>query len=386
MSETATKPPILTLNVQVNEFESERIEIFCLTELEDKTDRFCKVYHITDNALINKFKLRVKDALKAKYPFLFPNEKKKKALNPKTKKKLPSERDIPVTSKFKSRTTLVDSSVSKVGIQSLLYNNKKDTNLYQNSNLKNRKANKLVKSFADTTKARKFTSKKPAEDKENKIKSKNETKDVPKGKTQLDLNLSLSTVMNKEGGVCSVYNFNNPLLTYSYTNPNVMQNKPIPKTTTNKSFLGKIGESDFNYDNNRYMSSYSNAKMAKKSSFYEQSNHHDKRKSSIYDSQVQLKETRATYNIINDANESVNNFDNYVFKLIPMEKLKDIFDKLDSDRSGLIGPKNLNLRSLSAEHLKMLENVIIEIFKVDQNTYFTFQDFCQLVKDLTKME
>ena len=379
------RPPILTLTIQINEYESETIEIFCLTEVDPKTEKFCKTYNITDEKLMKKLKTRINQALKELYPFLFPKVKKTKETNKKTNKKPISERNIQFSKSFKPKTMAAETSVSKIGIQNLIYTKKGDTNIYQNSNNQSRKNNRLAKSFVESVKPRSFINKKPAEEKENKIKAKNDDTSTTE-KPQLNIDISLSSIINKEAGICSVYNFNNPLLSYSYTNPNVIQQRPAPQTTTNKSFMGKMRDGDMDYENKRYMSSYSNGKMTKKSSFYEYSNNHDTRNVSIYDSQLKLKETRTKNDILNNIDGSVHSFDNYVFKLMPKDQLKAIFDKLDFNSSGLIGPKNLNLRSLSAENLKMLEGVVIEVFKMDQNSYLTFPDFCRLVKDYAKIE
>jgi len=378
MYDPTTRPPILSLNLQINEIESETIELYCLTEIDSKIDRFCEIYHINDKLVIKNLKNRITEALRTKYPFLFPNSNKDKDSNAKTKKKIQSERNMPFSTKFKPKTTLIDTSVSKIGIQNIIYNKKIDSKLYSQVNPPHRKSGKFTKSFTDATKPRFFSNKQILGEKENKDKD-TQVKEEIKQKPQLNIELSLSGIL-KEQEVCSVYNFNNPLLSYSYTNPSAISQKPIPHTTTNKSFLGRMTESDMISDPRLHTSGYSQSKMTKKSSFYEYSNQQSKRYSLMHDGQITLHETRTDNEIIN-TNEPINNFDNYIFKVLPKEQLKMIFDKLDSHGSGLIGPKNLNLRSLSAEHLKMLEGVVVEIFKAEQNAYFTFPDFCRLVKE-----
>lgn len=385
MYEPAKRTSILTLNIQINEYESECLEIFCLTELDAKTDRFCRTYQIQDLKTVSKLKQRIRESLKEKYPFLLIKEKNYKDTKRPNTKKVTSTKEIPGVRKITNKKITVETSVSKGGIHNLLYSKKGDNNFGKSSCTTKSKGYRAVKSFVETIKPRVFMNKKPQDDKENVEGSKKEIKNNFSERPQLNIDLSLSSIMIREPTVASVYNMTNPLLSYSYTNPTVLQQRVVPLTASNRSFLERATETDFDTKDRKFSCNSSQAKLTKKSSFYEYSSNQDKR-NYLFDSQLKLRESSMNNNGIEDKTDSALNFDNYAFKIIPKDQLKLIFEQLDSNHSGLIGPKNLNLRSLSSEHLKILEGVVIEIFKRDKNTFFTLHDFCQLVKDHVKIE
>lgn len=59
--------------------------------------------------------------------------------------------------------------------------------------------------------------------------------------------------------------------------------------------------------------------------------------------------------------------------------LKVIFDKLDSQKIGVIGAKNIDFKSLETSLLKEWNFLIIEIFK-NPKILYDFDDFKKLAK------
>ncbi len=76
-----------------------------------------------------------------------------------------------------------------------------------------------------------------------------------------------------------------------------------------------------------------------------------------------------------------NSTKNFLFKILSIEELKNIFNLLDQKETGLIGAKNLNLRKVSSKHLQMMENVFLHFYN-NPNLLFDFNDFifqCQML-------
>lgn len=385
MYEQPDRLPILTLNLQINDLEHECIELYSINEIERKVDHFVRTYQITDTKLIKRLKARIKESLTVKYPFLAPKDDKENKKTTRTKQKITSAREVPLSSKIWAKKPNAENSVNKFGIQHIIYSKKTIASSNQITSNSHHKSKNVIKTPSNTSKFQFKNNRKNDENNENRD-SKKSLKNTESIKPRENFDKNINSFLEQEHMIASVYNFNNPLLSYSYTNPNVIQPRIVPQTATNRSFMCRMADSEADMEPRSYMSSYSNAKMTKKSSFYEYSNHHDKRSSFVHDNQLKLHENRLKNDVADHDNGSILSFDNYVFKIIPKDQLKSIFDQFDSNKTGLIGPKNLNLRSLTAEHLKMLEEVVIEIFKKEPNVFFTFNDFCRLVKDHVKIE
>lgn len=382
MCEPTTHCPILTLTIQVTDLESESIDIFCLTEIDAKIEYFCKIYKISDKTTVKLLTARIRDCLQEKYPFLVCRDSAKAKSKRVSKTKPTNIRDALIARKIVSKQMAIETSVSKVGIQSLLYSRKGQSKAGAGVSTTKGRGSRMIKSFAEPAKSRVFIKGKNGEDKEN-FEDK-EAKERMTAKPMLNIDLTLSGIIGRETTIASVYNSPNPLLSYSYTNPSVIYQRQAPQTATNKSFVCRVAESELDTDNKRLTSNFSQSKLSKKSSFYEHNN--DRRCSRIGDNQVKLKEIMVNRSTADTETETPYNYENYVYRLLPKNQLRSIFESLDGSGSGLVGPKNLNLRSLSAEHLKMLEGVVIEIFRMEQNGFLTFNDFCRLVKDHVRVE
>ena len=66
------------------------------------------------------------------------------------------------------------------------------------------------------------------------------------------------------------------------------------------------------------------------------------------------------------------------------KEVRQIFNILGEYGKGRIGPKNLNLKALTAKQTDALEFVIIEIFKGGQYNELCFDEFFTMVRELVK--
>ena len=69
--------------------------------------------------------------------------------------------------------------------------------------------------------------------------------------------------------------------------------------------------------------------------------------------------------------KNIDKFDNYT---IEIGKYKEIFDKLDEDKDGLISYDNLNVKEIEIEDLLKISSLINEI-KNKKLTTLSFEDF-----------
>ena len=379
------KNPLLILNIKINDTETERIEIETLKDISDRVEEFCDIYQIRDKAVIAKMKRRVEKCVKSKYKFVEQKENAKPRIKGAKGNKKKIQRKMVKPIKVKRRKLTIDTKSHPIGITRLVHNRAASSFIEKKKvREENSKKRKEVSSFANYIKKRKKLDKLkankvelPEEIEQDENSSKNENIDREKSNTQSQHN------------TITIYDVRNDRLnSLTYTNSLLLNEHNRSISLTNSQYdKPKRLEIDLNSEVSKFNRKISGRHTTKKSSFYEHYNTPQNRTLANPNSIIKLRQSKLKHELIrDDINDSILSYDTYVFKVLPKNQLKQIFSNMDANGSNLIGPRNCNLRNISAEHLKLLESVIIEIYNEDENTYFTFKDFCKLVKEHVNIE
>lgn len=59
--------------------------------------------------------------------------------------------------------------------------------------------------------------------------------------------------------------------------------------------------------------------------------------------------------------------------------MKAVFQKLDKKNKGILSKKNLCIRNLNGNEMKLIQNLIIFMMNQQKSLEFTFQDFVKIV-------
>lgn len=348
------KKPILVLNIQINDFESEKLEIFNLTDMEEKINHFCKIYSISSIKTVKKIKKRVKDCLKEKYPFLVIKE------NKPVIKKLDKENKI--------KTSFIEQKEKKKSsmIKSLVYKRVSSAKPGAKTKQQKKVLNHLIHK-------KRFISKRATQDKKSKYDKIN--KSITEGNCDIYDNIQSKT--NNE-----IFNLEkqNPG-SFLYQNRDKLHQSNLPNSMQNNHLERKNSESMTSCYNNLRNNSRSFAT----------------RKSNFCDSTIYRTRNMSQSRILKEKDISLisnmvgNNHSKAIIdehkQSIPFKtekEVRQIFNILDEYGKGRIGPKNLNLKALTAKQTDALEFVIIEIFKGGQYNELCFDEFFTMVRELVK--
>ena len=380
MSERGNLKPILILNIQINESEFERIEINTLKDINKKIDSFCFTYQIKEEKVIKSIKKRAEKSLIDKFPFLKREDSKKRILKVSTGSKA-NKNKIPVRRSRNShrpqkRSLMLDSMHKPIGISGLIFNKISNNYIYKRPPLPKAQPKGIASAFVYK---KKKTSVKQKTQKENNIQSKT---NLEKENKQKDPITPVKQPSNEEIEEFSIYGRRNRATeSFSYTNPVVMkrQTQSVHIPNNREDNVQKL-EINLNNEVSTFLTNKTNT-VERKQSFYGNCRTPKNQGKRGSGKQIRMRESKLKHEILRESiHDSVLSYETYVFKILPKVVLRKIFDSMDQNDSGLIGPKNLNLREISAEHLKLLENVVLEIFSLDKNSFFTYTDFCKLVK------
>ena len=380
--------PILIMNIQINESEYERLEINTLKDIAEKVENFCRTYQLKDTKVIRSIKKRAEKSLIDKFPFLKHSEDKKRILKASTgsksnKHKIPNRR-LRNSHRSQKRSLMQDTANRPIGISGLIFNKVSNNFIYKRPPLPQTKPKGIASAF--------IYKKKKTSDKQKNKKQKTVSSKInfDKENKQRDLVTPVKQPSTEQFEEFSIYGRRNRAMeSFTYTNPAVMkrQTQSVHIPERREPSAQKL-EINLNNEVSTFLTNKSNKDQSrKKSSFYGDCNTPKKQNNKEAGTGIRMRESKLRHEIIRESiHDSVLSYETYVFKILPKDVLRKIFDSMDQNDSGLIGPKNLNLRSISAEHLKLLENVVLEIFSLNKNSFFTFTDFCKLVKKYVEMD
>lgn len=365
------KAPLLVLNVQINECEAESIIIYALPETDTKIDLFCRNYHITDRDIIKKLKARLRLTLKEKYPFLGAKDGK---LSTAALAKLKSfskakNEGLALPNKRKKK---INTCVNKTGIQSLVYSKKTEAQVLQRPILIDRTMNNKSTSHASYIHGKQLF-KKYTGRKENVQARRPATQLIDKYKPAED------TIMGNEAHssyLMSAYNnnFNGSVLTHGGLIAQVATPQPV------KTGLYGFEHVELESEAARHLSNYSQPRASRKASLVEH-NALDLRKSVLCSNRIALRESRVNNEVLESEHMSIQSFNKSTAVRNQNEQLRDIYEKLDANGSGIVGPRNMNLRNLTADDLKRIQAVVIELCRMDPDAVMTFKQFCELARE-----
>lgn len=371
------KTPMLILNIQINDSETESIRIYGLSEAEAKIDLFCKNYQISDRDVIRKIKARLRVTLKEKYPFLGAKE-----VRPYLDGHIHNAKHGTLGKPKRSNRTGADKSLNKIGIQSLVYSKKTEVQIINRQSLVGQINNQQHSSYNNSLKPRPLTMLRTKANKENKKHLKRPTTNIIH-KYDVKPNIYTDNPQQTQYLVSSITN--NANLSSIYINPALQLINKISTPQIPNNVTGTAAFADFDLDSAAkiHMSNYSYVKLSNKSSFYEP-NQPDRHRSVLGSHKVNIVENRVRNELMDNDPTSIKSFNKSVANKTDKETLRGIFDKLDCEGSGLIGPSNVNLRQLTAGDMKMIEGIIVDIFKRDQDSGISFKEFCNMIKGQSK--
>lgn len=376
MIDLAHKSPLMVLNIQINESEIERLVIYSLSDIEDKVDLFCKNYQIKDKNTIRKIKTRIKVTLRDKYPFLVHQTNKQANYRNGTENKSSIKRQASVPKRKYSNKLTIDTSTNKIGIHNLIYSKRQETTFLNNYSLKYNKSS-VIRPYANLTKLNKNKTRQRIGDKENLNKIVNRPNTDLIQKYDPPIKLSKIKQNKKSFFISAIHNNINQSSFFNYPNTENI-NKADHNLQKDNINLEAFTQTDLDIEAKKHLTNYSKSKLSYKSSFYDTNKKEKSIRNSNYNNNISLREDRIKNEIINNEPSSIKSFNKSLSRNRNKNNLRDIFEKLDKDGSGLIGQTNINFKLLSADDLIFLEDVIIEIFKQDKNKEITFTEFCEI--------
>ena len=361
--------PILILNLQFNDSDPKPLEIYSMGDATTQIQSFCTANGIKDKNIVERLRNRIAACL---INFESADENKQDENLPDKAEQKPWAENKPNGHKrLKSKQLFIDTSAKSLGMQSLAYTSKTTKAMGHNYSTVQGQGHKLVKSLAEAVKARLFTTK---ASKLNEQQNKEHTEDKNNIIEKKDVKMVPQTSISITEGVQKAFNQSNlSTMTSNRSVFNFNEFKAVPRNTPAKSFINSLTDEKTKAKNNTSHSITRNPKIFKKSSFYEYSQLTDHRlDQNIYQHfgnprQLEKMDT-----------DSIESLDDNVLKRISIPELKLIFNKLDCEGFGHIGPRKMDLRSLSAVEMQNTEPIIAEILKRDKDAYFNFKDFCKI--------
>ena len=370
--------PILILNLQINEADTKSIKIYSVGDATTKIQSFCTVHNIKDRNVIERLRNRAAACL-SNTEKSNENDTQENIFNANEHKSLKTVDKVSKHHRVRSKQLFIDTSPNTLGVQSLAYTSKTSKAMGQSHASVQGQGHKLVKSLAEAVKAKLFTTKASKHDemyKQDIQKENTPVEEKPTRKIVPQTSLTISEGVQKEFDLKTqptMASSKNMLQSYEF--------KAVPRNTQARSFMNSLTEEkDLNTG---YDSQQRNhfGKVIKKSSFYEYSNIADRKiDSNIYQQFSRPREIEKM------DTKSMDSIEETVLKRMTMSELKTIFNKLDGEGSGHIGPRKMDLRSLSASEMQNAEPIIAEIFNRDGDAYFNFKDFRKIANEFVILD
>lgn len=361
--------PILIINLQIDESEPKTVEIYSMSDATHQIQIYCMQNGIRDKNIIERLRNRVATCIENANEILNPVFKEK---NLETNNRVHyNDNHTMGHRRVRSKLLIIDASQNSLGIQSLAFTAKTSKAMNQSHGAMQGQGHKLVRSLAEAVKARLFTTKNS-----NSIDlTMSKVKEVDKSEANEQLkrnhrkqSISAMGDENKGFGQHIAY-----FQTYNRNSVNPNDFRPVSQNNRNKIFVNPLIDNKKHENEINSHSISRSSKLNKKSSFYDIGQIADpKIDRNIYDNF-----RKAGYKEKFEFSSS-ENIDQRVFKRISVSELKNIFNKLGSDNSGHIGPRKMDLRTLSSAQLNNVEPIIAEILKRDKDAYFNFKDFCKI--------
>ena len=370
---SSPEAPLVILNIQINESETESVQINRFNDVSDKIGLFCKNYHIANKSVIAKIESRVLMILRDRYPFLAMNDNSNSKKKEKTITRTFKDKTL-VGGKKKPEDLTIDTGATKFGIQHILYSKKGVTTLNYKAPSVFQYKKKNSQSFATSLKPKPIKKNNPKYDKENirDFSKENDAKLEGNIKYGQDNPRSNTKPVDSTAG-------HKPLISFDANFGNINKLRTPTAGSINNNTTN-LNSNEISTEARQYFSNLRQAREFKKSSFCREKIAPESLANNLYQSCIPTDEYKSFHLVNNDDNQTNNNsiIDN---GLISREKLKTVFNQLDASGLGYIGPNNINLKSLSADCLKLLKNVIISIFKKDYDSSIHFDEFCAIVDD-----
>lgn len=365
--------PILILRLQFNESEQRRIDIYSMGDATTQLQSFCTSCGIRDKTIVERLRNRVAACLmnRDENQENFSEEN----LSIKQDKKFRTDsKEGPGHRRLNSKQITIDTSHSNFGIHNSSYMSKTTKGAAKTYSMVQGHSHKLIRTLTESMKANLFGTKGPkrielpdkwAQDGYINVESSDwrspnappVTPSITKGVQQAFDQLGSPPSISKN----SSSSFN--------------EFRAYPRSTRSRSFVKSVTDEKVLEDPNSLASKNRNGKFVKKSSFYEYSHFTDHMQPSNIYNQFKCK------GFDNVSTKSSDSLEGNVLKRLSMSELKEIFNKLDSDSLGHIGPRKMNLRALSANEFKTAEPIVAELLKRDSDAYFNFKDFCNIASE-----
>lgn len=377
------RAPLLILNIQINESETESLQIYDLSDVKQKLSLFCKNYNIIDKKTVARMKTRVLVTLKDKYPFLVIKEPKPIAATYQNRKTLFSSK-VPQPDRHRRMKNLtIDTNIVKVETASGV-NTKRGDRLTHMIPTTCHRNSRMTQSFLGVVKPS-VTSKAKAKE--------NNKENAPRHIRQL----TDDTIPNRP---LAETIFGNDVARY-YMMTDLQNRIGSPQNSVNVSMMSPYAQKTpfvFSRANQNKITSepkqevgsekqlitFNSPKILYKASFNEPVHQHEPQTGNLYDSCIQFQSGRLKNPQIENPKinvKTIGGFDRDLAK----PYLWTVFKQLDADGSGYISPRNINLQGLNADTLKMLKNVVIEVFKLGQDEGLNFVEFCDIAENQTNL-
>ena len=367
MSDVSTASPLLLITFQINENNAGCIEIYRLEDIDKRINEFCKGYNIFDLLSITRIKNRAYKTIN------YPCEANFDKIEPYKERGSKKQASCKSSLSFKRG---YQNSKNKIGIKGIMGNihlNGANTRPCINNPL----IPKMIQPFYLKSKPQKIV-------KHENYSTKNIFQNMRTKTAQRKSNISISSnILIKDIRIPK--NQKNQLynIGYAFKSPFVMEDntecRDTLKIDTDERFTDEASITSFPSPILKNLNLYSPARSQFKTDTNDERNNKDNCSHASKETSekfrnliVEIEGNKRGYYTDMDTQKSDTNF--YMTK-----KLRALFEQLDSNGSGLIGPRNLNLRAITTSNLQLFETVIAELFKDGDNNYYTFADFSDLV-------
>lgn len=371
-----SKVMLVVVNVEINDVMTESIRIGSLDEVDEKVGMFCNNYGILDTEIVKNIKTRILMIFKSQYPSLVTSMYPCKPNTGLKRKTASSVKKLPLNDKKRLNRLTTDYSGTKIKTYSMLDTKRADNTMATKHPIIGANRRHVTHSFVHQVNPRtssRFLLANPKVGHKENNKADHRTPD-PRMTDNLKplLYTESDNQSKKRSAMSELYDTGN---VHTFYNNSPFVNIGQLRTPVN---IGSRAHEnvDIATEAEKHFSNYSKPITVRASGITEPSEVRSIYRPLIHsnnpDTYVDDKE------ITGDSRKAIVD--------VSHQRLKGIFDKLDGESLGYIGPCNISLRNLSADDLKLLKTFIIEIYKKDQGSMTTFSDFCTMINGLNTFE
>lgn len=373
--------PILILNFIFDDHEVKKCEIHSFGDATIQIQSFCTAHGIKSKEVVEGIRNRVAACLL--YQGSYVESRQNENIAPHGNKDATTDKkDISKHNRTKSRKLTIETSPRNTKTNCVVHTTKATNTAGKGNGTVQGKGHQLIKSLAESVKTRLFTSKtsKLNENVENKLEKNPESIKYQEPETHNNQD-NIFDEAEPEDLFQKTLESNTEIEIYTESQAPIIKPTKEPftcadykseaKVPRKGSFIKSLADST-NLDNTKG-SHLNRNRMVKKSSFYEYSITDSKFDRNIYDNFNEPQKLKRLQTA------STASFEQEILKRVSMPEIKSIFNKLDAESYGHIGPKKMDLRSLSSVQLNNMEPVIAEILTKDGDVCLNFKDFCKIV-------